>query len=108
LARVACTVMQKNEGTLLRPFLRYHAALFGAENIYVVDNGSTDLAVIGELAAAEREGVCIDRTHGTIEDYLATFRRKIPGDFGLTAPLCRPESCGGVQNQPRHERIEKA
>jgi hypothetical protein len=71
--------MQKNEGTLLRPFLRYHAALFGAENIYVVDNGSTDLAVIGELAAAEREGVCIDRTHGTIEDYLA--KGNIIGDL---------------------------
>lgn len=71
--------MQKNEGTLLRPFLRYHAALFGAENIYVVDNGSTDLAVIGELAAAEREGVCIERTHGTIEDYLA--KGNIIGDL---------------------------
>jgi site-specific DNA-adenine methylase len=60
-----------------------------------------------------------DQINAAIQDYdrvllvlstnsIATFRRKIPGDFGLTAPLCRPGSCRGVQNQLRHERIEKA
>ena len=67
--RVACTVMLKDERVLVEPFLRYHAELFGAENLYVIDNGSTDPVVLDSLSAFEREGVHIDRSHPTMDDY---------------------------------------
>ena len=67
--RVACTVMLKDERVLIEPFLRYHAELFGAENLYVIDNGSTDPVVLDILTAFEQEGVHIDRSHPTMDDY---------------------------------------
>jgi hypothetical protein len=79
MARVACTVMLKDEVSLTAPFLRYHAALFGADNLYVVDNGTTEPDVMKVLAAFEQEGVHVDRSFHTAEDY----RRKgeIIGDL---------------------------
>ena len=49
--RIACLMMQKDEVDLLEPWLAYHANLFGAENLYVWDNGSTELAVADVLTA---------------------------------------------------------
>ena len=69
MARVACTVMLKDEVTLTAPFLRYHSALFGAENLYVVDNGTTEPHVLEILASFEREGVHVDRSFPTAEHY---------------------------------------
>lgn len=67
--RIACTVMLRDERALVGPFLRYHAELFGAENLYVIDNGSTDPVVIDVLASFEREGVHVDRSHPNVDDY---------------------------------------
>jgi hypothetical protein len=67
--RVACTVMLKDESVLVNPFLEYHADLFGAENLYVVDNGSTDPVVLEALRKFERVGVKVDRSHPTAADY---------------------------------------
>lgn len=43
--RVACLIMQKDEEDLLEPWLKYHGNLFGAENIFLWDNGSSSLKV---------------------------------------------------------------
>jgi hypothetical protein len=73
-----------------------------------------DLNLLLVLDGVLREGTfsnaakALNVSQPTISSSLATFRRKIPGDFALTAPLCRPGSCRGVQNQLRHERIDKA
>lgn len=56
-ARVACFMMQKNEQNLLDLWLRYHAHVFGAENLFVLDNGSTLPDVRQRLRRAEAEGV---------------------------------------------------
>ncbi len=79
MARVACTVMLRNEPALVGAFLRYHADLFGAENLFVIDNGSTDLTTLACLSAFEAEGANIDRSFPTQEDY--TQKGRIIGDL---------------------------
>jgi hypothetical protein len=75
--RVLCMMMQKDEGVLLDPWLRHHARLFGAARLIVLDNGSSDPAVLARLREAEREGVQVvwdfpDREH--FEDKGRVFR----------------------------------
>lgn len=36
----ACVMMQRNEVNALEPWTKYHAVLFGLENLYVIDHGS--------------------------------------------------------------------
>jgi hypothetical protein len=53
-------MMQKNETALLEPWLRYHSYLFGFENLYVFDNGSTLPEVRTTLDRFESVGVNVD------------------------------------------------
>ena len=69
MVRVACTMMQKDEEALLEPWLKYHGDLFGYENLFVFDNGSTLSSVIQTLEAYERVGVHLDKSHPTVADY---------------------------------------
>jgi hypothetical protein len=69
MAKVACMVMLKNERTMMPRFLSYHSALFGIENVYVFDNGSTDPEVLAELDRFEARGGHVDRRFSTIEDF---------------------------------------
>jgi hypothetical protein len=69
MARIACTVMLKDEVTLTEPFLRYHAALFGAENLYVFDNGTSEPEVLKVLDDYERKGAHVDHSFDTAEDF---------------------------------------
>ncbi len=39
--KVACIMMQKNESVLLEPWILYHGLIFGFENLFVYDNGSS-------------------------------------------------------------------
>jgi hypothetical protein len=71
MPRVACFMMQKDEAFLLRPWLAYHGYLFGFENLFVLDNGSTLLDVRTTLLEYERKGVNVDWTHTARQDYLA-------------------------------------
>jgi len=41
--KIACLLMQKNEPLILEAWIKYHAHIFGYENLYIFDNGSTDL-----------------------------------------------------------------
>ncbi|MCB1434952.1 MAG: hypothetical protein KDK75_21180, partial [Alphaproteobacteria bacterium] len=50
-------MMQKNEELLLPVWIAYFSHLFGPENLYVFDNGSTLPAVIDQLKHAEVKGV---------------------------------------------------
>ncbi|MBB3102457.1 glycosyltransferase family 2 protein [Azomonas macrocytogenes] len=40
--RIACLMMQKNEIDLLEKWIIHHGDIFGFENLYIFDNGSTD------------------------------------------------------------------
>lgn len=59
--RIAALMMQKNEGELLRAWVLYHSRLFGAENLFILDNYSTDLATIAALDLAENMGANVKR-----------------------------------------------
>ena len=69
MSHVACIVMLKNERTLTPRFLAYHVALFGAENIYVFDNGSTDSDIGTELSKFEMAGGHVYRDFTTSDDF---------------------------------------
>lgn len=75
-------MMQKDEHLLLGPWLSYYGALFGFENLFVLDNGSVRADVRTTLAEFERHGVHVDRDHSGREHY----RRKgeVVGDSLLT------------------------
>ena len=57
----ACVMMQRNEVNALEPWIKYHAALFGLENLYVIDHGSDKPELIAMLAAYEKRGLRVFR-----------------------------------------------
>lgn len=61
--------MQRNERKMLGAWVRYHGYLFGLENLYVLDNGSDDIAVNADLDAIERLGVNVIRNFNTKNDF---------------------------------------
>jgi tetratricopeptide (TPR) repeat protein len=69
MTRIACLMMQKDEALLLRPWLLYHGHLFGFENLFVYDNGSTDAAVLATLREFAAVGVRVDYAHARPEDF---------------------------------------
>lgn len=66
----ACVMMQKDEITFLEPWLAYHGHLFGFENLYVLDNGSTTPHVREVLIRYAAKGVSIDYSRATRQDYI--------------------------------------
>lgn len=70
MARVACVMMQKDEVHLLEPWLSYHGYLFGYENLYVLDNGSTHPDVLVTLARYAGKGVHVDYTLPRRDHYM--------------------------------------
>ena len=72
MAKVACMVMLKNERTLTSLFIAYHTRLFGPENMFVFDNGSTDPEVQAALQRLEVQGGHVERRFDSAGD----FRRK--------------------------------
>ena len=67
--RVACLLMQKNERRLLEPWIAYHSALFGLENLFVFDNGSVDPVVIEILELYRARGLNVDYSFHTRADF---------------------------------------
>ena len=64
-----CVTMQKNERTLLEPWILHHARLFGFEALTVIDNGSDLPAVLKLLQRYERRGVTVIRDYPTPADF---------------------------------------
>jgi len=128
-ARVACFMMQKNEQNLLDLWLRYHSHVFGADNLFVLDNGSNIPAVKQRLRQAEADGVNVLWEYNQKEHFEGKgklFRNlmwQLPlADFDFVMPLdcdefvahqaldgtisCEPEVVTGYladkhQNDPR-------
>jgi hypothetical protein len=84
--RVACVMMQRNEEDCLEPWLRFHGYLFGYFNLFVIDHGSDDPAVLEILARYQRLGVHVFRLPAE-----ADFRRK--GEF-VSAALQQADRTG--------------
>ncbi len=70
MARVACVMMQKDESHVLEPWLAYHGYLFGFENLYVLDNGSSRPDVLLTLARYAGKGVHVDFSPSRRDHYL--------------------------------------
>ncbi len=70
MVSVACVMMQKDETGLLQAWLAYHGYLFGFENLYVFDNGSSDQHVRATLQRYNGIGVNVEWSASTPEDYL--------------------------------------
>lgn len=60
---IACVMMQKNETALLGPWVEYHAALCGIENLYVLDNGSNHPKTLELLRVFEQRGLNVNYEH---------------------------------------------
>lgn len=54
--KIRCITMQKNEGENLASWVKYHSYLFGLENLYILDNGSTEQMTIDLLHLFEKIG----------------------------------------------------
>jgi hypothetical protein len=59
--RIAAVSMIKNEDRLLEPWIKYHSKIFGAENIYIFDNGSSTKECLRVLQEAEQGGINVNR-----------------------------------------------
>jgi hypothetical protein len=93
MSRIACLMMQKDEVLLLKPWLLHHGYLFGYENLFVYDNGSTAPAVKEILAQFAALGVNVDDSHATpagfadkgniFSEVISEFRRQSRYDVVL-------------------------
>ena len=62
-------MMQKNKLALLEPWIKYHASLFGLENLFIFDNGSTHPEVIRTLDHVATAGANVELQHRTVAAY---------------------------------------
>lgn len=69
--KIAVIMMQKNEDELVDKWADFHGALFGYENLYIFDNGSTSKICINKLKNLETLGCNINREYGTTKDFEA-------------------------------------
>ena len=76
--KVACIMMQKDEELLLEPWILHHGYLFGFENLYVYDNGSTSTATHEILNRYACQGMSVVWDRTTNNDY--TLKGWIVGD----------------------------
>ncbi|GBR43323.1 glycosyltransferase family 2 protein [Neokomagataea thailandica] len=70
MTRIRCITMQKNEADLLEPWLLWHGALFGFENLTVIDNGSTEPNVKRIQNRYKKRGVTVINHYKTYDDFL--------------------------------------
>ena len=105
--KVAIIMMQKNEDELLNKWADFHGALFGYENLYIFDNGSTSYESIKALNSLEGLGCNINREHNTKKDFEAkgliignTIKKlEASGEYDFYFPLDCDEFLGVVNNK---------
>ena len=67
--KIACLMMQKNEGALLKFWFDYHADVFGLENLFIFDNGSDDLITVNILKEIELRGGNVNYDYSSKNDF---------------------------------------
>lgn len=67
--KAAVVMVVKNEDDLIEPWLFFHGHLFGLDNLYVFDNGSTSPRTLAILDRYSELGVQVDYSRRTLEDY---------------------------------------
>ncbi|NSY51298.1 glycosyltransferase family 2 protein [Agrobacterium tumefaciens] len=100
--KIACLMMQKNEDILLEPWLRYYDHLFGAENIFLYDNGSETQTCREALKMGESMGSQVFYNYSEKKDFEnkgSIFSAKIQeldklGEYQMYFPLDCDEFIG--------------
>ncbi|WP_263226600.1 glycosyltransferase family 2 protein [Pseudomonas alabamensis] len=93
--RIAILMMLKDESDLALPWVEYHGTVFGYENLFIYDNGSTDQSTISAVKFAHQKGANCYFDKSTFEDFKAKgdiFSAKIKeldaeGGFDFYFPL---------------------
>jgi hypothetical protein len=67
--KIACAVMQRDEDLVLDGWCRHHGALFGYENLFIFDNGSTNEIVVALLDKYKRLGCSIIKHYNKAQDF---------------------------------------
>jgi len=62
-------LVQKDEDLLLEPWIQYYGHMFGFENLFIFDNGSTETPVIDILKTYSDKGVNVDYSYNTPKDF---------------------------------------
>lgn len=80
--KVVVATMVKNEDDIVKEWLEYHGSLFGFENLYVIDNLSTDntFKICEEYVS---KGIHLERKGDYLKkgEYMTNYKNKIPCDF---------------------------
>lgn len=69
MVKAVCMMMQKNEELLLEPWILHHGYLFGFENLFVFDNGSTSPLTRDVLERYRRLGLNVRWDKDTPNDF---------------------------------------
>lgn len=69
MPNICCVMMQKDEEALLEAWCVYHGYLFGFENLFIFDNGSSSETTRSILQKFEAIGVNVDRSFDTRADF---------------------------------------
>ncbi|MDI2112138.1 glycosyltransferase family 2 protein [Commensalibacter nepenthis] len=69
MPNIRCITMQKNETYLLDAWIKYYTYLFGIENLYILDNGSTNEKTKEILSSYEVLGCHVIRQYDTGKDF---------------------------------------
>lgn len=67
--KIACVMMQKNERELLPLWISFYSYLFPSNDLYIFDNGSTDIDVINSLHEAQKKGINVNYNHNSPKDF---------------------------------------
>lgn len=67
--KFAAILMQKNEGSILKVWIEHYIKIFGADCIFIFDNGSTDPVTLEVLKASEAAGISVDYRFSSREDF---------------------------------------
>lgn len=69
MAVVRCVTMQKNEDRVLEAWIKYYGYMFGFENLYILDNGSTRNKVHQCLIDYQKSGVNVIYEYNGKDDF---------------------------------------
>lgn len=93
--KIGIVTMQRDEGELLRTWIKYHSAIFGPQAVTVLDNGSEDPATASALSEARAAGVSVVEAEEFEKKgvYVSDFCRR-NRDFDWIFPMDTDEFIG--------------
>ena len=99
--------MQKNESDILSQWIEYHSKIVCYENIYIIDNESTDnsLEILNKFKQEKGINVCIRTDYQKKGDYICELINQNPCDMAI--PLDLDEFIGINEDYNNIEKIKE-